>query len=818
MLVKTARNLPEDHSNMNNYFYSLRKSYEQFFLRLNLIDLIRVSLLSLVFLGVSFPSFAFFGSSDDELLRVEKAFILEAPIVENGTIKATWKIADGYYLYGDKFIFSSDVPGIELGDPTKPAGKIKADPYFGDVEIHRDSITLSIPVDNTTSLKEFTLNTGFQGCADIGVCYPPTKKSVTLALPSVAQDMLGGLAASEQTQSSSSSINVLSNLRISLGIDEPELLLADDAFAFVAGINENEIVAQWRVADDYYLYKDKIKLELRNTSAKLEAPDLPEGVIEDDPILGETESYRGDLIVGFPIKNGANLPADAVLYAEYQGCADIGVCYPPIKKTFKLSSLTSVNPATVKTTTTTTKTKATPEPITSSAANNTATATPNNTSAIPQNGFDKIISEGNLLTITLAALGFGLLLAFTACMYPMIPILSSIIVGHGEKMNVAKGFTLSLVYVLSLAITFGIIGALTALFFKGVGLQAYFQSPWLLIPFVLLFIALSLSMFGFFDIQLPSSLQSKLNAISHRQKGGKFLGVAIMGSLSALIIGPCGGPVLVAVMGYAAATGNMINGFVAMFALGLGMGLPLLLLGIGGGSLLPKAGGWMTAVKATGGVILLAIALVFLERMPGIFPTSLVMLLWAALFIISGIFIGAFDAINRERSNWFRLWKGLGLFMVFYGMLVMVGGMTGGSKATDPLHNSRLFSSSTAVQIHEYIKVKTVDDLNREIKRATSQGKTVMLDFYADWCVYCKYFDQYVFPDPRVQQSLNNTVLLKADVTKTDEEDNALMKYVGVVLPPAIIFYDKNGNEMRQLRVIGEMKAEQFSAHIKNKL
>ncbi len=790
-----------------------------------LINLIRASLISLVFLGTSTTTFAFFGSSANKLLPVDEAFTIEPPIINNGKIQATWKIEDDYYLYGDNFKFSTESQGIGLGEPVKAAGKIKADPYFGDVEIHRGSISISIPVENTAGLKEFTLNTEFQGCADIGVCYPPTKRSFTLALAGVVS---GAPASTEKPafnkpasveaaqSSSSSSMNVLSDLRNSLGFDEPELLPADDAFAFIPGINENEIVAQWRVADEYYLYKDKIKLELRNTSATLEPADFPQGVMEDDPILGETESYRGDLTIRFPIKNGADIPADAVLYAEYQGCADIGVCYPPIKKTIKLSDLALVNPATKPTTS-----KSTVAPSagsTTKAVKTTASEVPQNTSVIPQNGFDKIISEGSLLKITLAALGFGLLLAFTACMYPMIPILSSIIIGHGEKMTMAKGFTLSLVYVLSLAVTFGIVGALTALFFKGVGLQAYFQSPWLLIPFVLLFITLSLSMFGFFDIQIPSSIQTRLNAISHRQKGGSFLGVAIMGALSALIIGPCGGPVLVAVMGYAAATGDMVNGFVAMFALGLGMGLPLLLVGIGGGSLLPKAGNWMTVVKAAGGVILLAVALVFLERMPSIFPTPVVMLLWAALFIISGIYIGAFDAIQSERSKWHRLWKGLGLFMVFYGMLVMVGGMTGGSKATDPLHNSRLFSSSSAVKIHEYIKVKTVDDLQQEIKRASAQGKTVMLDFYADWCVYCKYFDQYVFPDPRVQKALNNTVLLKADVTKTDEHDNALMKHVGVVLPPAILFYDKNGNEMRQLRVIGEMKANQFYAHINNKL
>ncbi len=784
------------------------------------------TILSLTLLSFSTSALAFgfgFGSSDDELLRAEEAFIIEKPVIENGEIKASWKIADGYYLYGHAFKFSTETPGVVLGEQTKRAGKIKTDQFFGDVEVYRDRITVSIPVEKTTDLEEFTLLTEFQGCADIGVCYPPTKKPFTLALSEVVatqQIAPAGLALTNKVEasqsSSSSSAEVLSSFRSSLGLDEPELLLADDAFAFVPGINEKEIVATWRIANKYYLYRDKIKLEFRNTSATLETPELPPGVVEIDPILGEHESYRGEVTISFPIKNGGNFPTNAVLYAEYQGCADVGVCYPPIKKTFKLSELATVAPT--KTTPTAIKPTA-PSTAVATTSTTNAAVTQNNNTGLPQSSFSKTISEGSLLKITLAALGFGLLLAFTACMYPMIPILSSIIIGQGEKMSMAKGFSLSLVYVLSLAVTFGIIGALTALFFQGIGLQAYFQSPWVLIPFILLFIALSLSMFGFFDIQLPASLQSKISTFSHKHKGGEFLGVAIMGSLSALIIGPCGGPILLAALGYAASTGSFVNGFIAMFALGLGMGLPLLLVGIGGGSILPKAGNWMHAVKAIGGVILLAIALIFLERMPGLFPTPLVMLLWAALFIVSGVFIGAFDAIQKNRSGWYRLWKGLGLFMVFYGILVMAGGMTGGSRATDPLHGSRLFSSSTAaVPLHEFVKVKSIDDVKREIRKANAQGKTVMLDFYADWCVYCKYLDQYVFPDPRVQASLNNTVLLKADVTKVDELDNALMEYMGVALPPAVLFYDKNGDEIKRLRVIGEMNADEFAAHIANQL
>jgi thiol:disulfide interchange protein DsbD len=438
-----------------------------------------------------------------------------------------------------------------------------------------------------------------------------------------------------------------------------------------------------------------------------------------------------------------------------------------------------------------------------------------------------MLSEGSLLKVIIAALGFGLLLAFTACMYPMIPILSSIIVGQGERTTVSRSLVLSLVYVEALAITFAVIGAIVGSFSGAIGIQALFQKPVFLIPFAVLFVVLALSMFGFFNIQLPASLQSRLSNISNQQRGGTFIGVFIMGSLSALIIGPCGGPILIAALGYAASAGP-VNGAIAMFALGNGMGLPLLLVGASGGKLLPKAGDWMNVVKAVAGVILLGVAIMFLSRMPHIFSPMLIMLMWAVLLIISGIFMGALEPLPIESTGWRKFWKGVGLVILLYGMAILVGGLSGARDATNPLHGSRLMAASSpaggtftsaAGGAHgaatEFTRIKTADDLKNAVAAANAAGKPVMLDFYADWCTYCIQYEEYVFPTPPVQQALADYVLLQADVTATDAEDKALMQSVGVVLPPAILFFGLDGKEQRAFRVVGTMKADAFADHVK---
>jgi thiol:disulfide interchange protein DsbD len=338
-------------------------------------------------------------------------------------------------------------------------------------------------------------------------------------------------------------------------------------------------------------------------------------------------------------------------------------------------------------------------------------------------------------------------------------------------------------------------------------------------------------MFGFYDIQMPSAIQSRLNEFTNKQKGGSLLGVTIMGVLSALIIGPCGGPILIATIAGAAASNSAGLGFLYMFTLALGMGLPLLLVGAGGGKLLPRAGNWMNIVKAIAGIILLAVAIVFLER---VVSSIVFMTLWAVLFMVSATYMGAFEPIKEGSSGWLKLFKGVGLVLFVYGVIVLIGGLTGARNFNDPMHGSALIASQQAPMVMAgstnqpayvkfaqgkdsvvkggltFIKIKTVAEFEAELKSANAAGKTVMLDFYADWCTYCKLFDDYVFSDPKVQQALADTVLIQADITAQDKADKAVLKHVDVITAPAILFYNTQGEEVRQQRVLGLLTAEKF--------
>ena len=731
---------------------------------------------------------------DDELLPADEAFAFSAQ-VDGDHIRATWQLADGYYLYKTKIRFSTDAEGVALGTPELPAGKIKNDEFFGEIETYRDQVVVDIPLTRTTgSANQFELKASSQGCADIGVCYPPHTQITTLAL----NDAVPTTADKEPP----SALQSLNNLGQSLGFgDQDELLPADEAFQpDVLVSDSNTLTANWLIADGYYLYRHKFEFSLDDANGVTLLPAaFPEGTHKNDEIFGDIEAYYNQVSATLPLQRTSGDQTPVTLTLKYQGCADRGVCYPPTTRTFQLTL-----------------------PAFDASAISEIPEAPLNDA----DRFTRMLSEGSLLKVIIAALGFGLLLAFTACMYPMIPILSSIIVGQGERTTVSRSLILSLVYVEALAITFAVIGAIVGSFSGAIGIQALFQKPVFLIPFAVLFVVLALSMFGFFNIQLPASLQSRLSNISNQQRGGTFIGVFIMGSLSALIIGPCGGPILIAALGYAASAGP-VNGAIAMFALGNGMGLPLLLVGASGGKLLPKAGDWMNVVKAVAGVILLGVAIMFLSRMPHIFSPMLIMLMWAVLLIISGIFLGALEPLPIESTGWRKFWKGVGLVILLYGMAILVGGLSGARDATNPLHGSGLMAASSPAggtstssgggthgAATEFTRIKTASDLQNAVSAANAAGKPVMLDFYADWCTYCIQYEEYVFPTPPVKEALADYVLLQADVTATDAEDKALMQSVGVVLPPAILFFGLDGKEQRNFRVVGNMKAAAFADHV----
>jgi thiol:disulfide interchange protein DsbD len=429
-----------------------------------------------------------------------------------------------------------------------------------------------------------------------------------------------------------------------------------------------------------------------------------------------------------------------------------------------------------------------------------------------QDRIAEVLKGGNLWLIVAAFFGFGLLLALTPCVFPMIPILSGIIAGQGPNITTRKAFTLSVVYVLAMALTYTVAGVLAGLF--GANLQAAFQNPWILSLFALVFVALALSMFGFYELQLPSSLQSKLAEMSNKQEGGTLIGVAIMGLLSALIVGPCVAPPLFGALIYISQTGDAVLGGIALFALSLGMGAPLIAIGTSAGKLLPRAGAWMDAVKAVFGVLLLAVGILLLER---ILPAAVAMLLWGLLLICSAVYMGALTQLPAGASGWGKLWKGLGVFLLIYGALMVVGAAAGGKDTIQPLRGLMVGGAGGAAAEHAAFKrVKTVADLDRELAAAASAGKPVMLDFYADWCVSCKEMERYTFSDQTVIQEMGRFVLLQADVTANDAADQALMQgRFGIPGPPAMLFFDTAGSELRNFRLVGFKPAAEFAEHLR---
>ena len=590
--------------------------------------------------------------------------------------------------------------------------------------------------------------------------------------------------------------------------EQEEFLKVDEAFQLTATAPlAGQVKLFWNIADGYYLYKKRISVSTDDTTATLGSLELPNGRFQHDEFFGDVEIYENSLSLSVPVSTNSG---SINLVVSYQGCAPAGLCYPPATK--KLDIAVSAGTALTGKATSSKATSAT------DTDNSDASKAAGITSA-PANEQDDILQNlksANPLVALLLSLGFGVLVAFTACMYPMIPILSSLIMGQGEKITTFRAFTLSLSYTQGIAITFGVLGAIMAVIGEALGIQGSLQTPWILIPSALLFIGLALSMFGFYEIQVPSALQIKLNEKSNQQQGGSVLGVGLMGVLSALIVGPCGGPVLLAVLAFAAQSQNPLAGFLYLWVFGTGMGLPLLIMGSGGGALLPKAGTWMDKVKATGGVIMIALAVSFLERLsPTYISPAIIMLMWGALLIIIAVYMGALKSLDDDCSGWSKLWKGLGIVLLIYGALFLVGLASGGKDTIKPLTGIISSAAQTGSEQHSNFKrIKTIQDLDRELAAAKTAGKPVMLDFYADWCSYCKTMEKKIFPHPAVVSALENVILLQADITVQDAADKALANHLNMPAPPALYFWDAQGNDLREHRLTGSVTAEQLSAHV----
>lgn len=738
---------------------------------------------------------------EDELLEPDKAFSLSTRTVDGGTLEASWKIAPGYYMYRDKFKFEP-LDGTRLQEPVIPRGKKKDDPLFGEVETYTKSVRIRIPFTRAEGAATARLRITSQGCNEpVGVCYPPIIKEVDFKLPpGKAKPAVASSAPMTATKDKITSLKDLTRGLAPSGDVEP----VDPKKAFRISVMARDnatLLARIDIDDCCYLYRDKTGFELLeaggapSSGVRLARYTLPPGKIKVDEFVGKTEIFEKGFETILPVTGLGSADRDLQLKITYQGCSEKGVtiCYPPMTKVFGVQFRGGVLSAV-------------------------------DTSLLPPSAPARSIAERSLKTLViavLAAFGAGLLLTFTPCVLPMVPILSGVIVGaEGTHVTKLRGGLLSYSYVLGTALTYTVAGVVAGA--TGDQLQAYFQTPWAIGTFAALLVLLSFSMFGFYQLQVPSSIQSLLHHHStrmHQQAkqwfGGELIGAFILGLISALIIGACVSPVLVSVLGAAIAAKDPVLGGGIMFALAHGQGAILVALGVGAGFLLPRVGKWMDSVKHLFGALLIAVAIYLL----GYLPDVPVLLLWAAFFIISGVYLGATQSLPEGASGWRTLWKGVGVFLLIWGVLALLGGFAGNRDVFSPMPLSTQTSgmtpgASAPAEEHFFVRVGSLGDLENRLAAAKTAGKAVILDYYADWCVDCLRMEKATFADPRVREELRRRfVTLQVDVTDPNHPDGkAIKQRFGVYGPPAMLFFSADGQERRELRTYGFRNVEEFFA------
>ncbi|MGA1371914.1 MAG: protein-disulfide reductase DsbD [Pseudomonadales bacterium] len=579
---------------------------------------------------------------------------------------------------------------------------------------------------------------------------------------------------------------------------ESRFLPVDEAFRFSATVAEDAngaaVVARFEIAEGYYLYRHPFAAVTRPVRPDtLGAIDVPAGTPKMDDYFGAVEIYRDVLKVRVPLTEAAGNGRFEV-GITWQGCADAGLCYPPETRwvTVDLGGAAS----------------ATASAAADRGASVGSGVSPAYEGLTEDRRLAAMLADGGLLAaLALFFLG-GVGLAFTPCVLPMVPILSSIIVGSGETVTRRRATALSISYVLGMAFTYALVGTLIGLFGAGLNLQAALQTPAVLGVFAALFVALALSMFGYWELRLPHALQDRLNAAGTRIGGGRHPSVMVMGALSALVVSPCVSAPLAGALLYLSTTGDAALGGGALLALGLGMGVPLIVVGASGGHFLPRSGPWMDTVKAVFGVGLLAVAIWLLER---VVPAAATLVLWAGLAIGVGVALGALD--RAERSGFGHLWKALGVMGVVWGVLLLVGAARG---AEDPLRPLAApgGSSIVATPAAGWEVVPDLATLRERVAAAASANEPVVLDVYADWCISCKLMERTVYPVPEVRSQLARFVQLKADVTANSEQDRALLETLGLFGPPSLVFFGTDGVEMPGTRVQGEIDAPALADHL----
>ncbi|WP_455222606.1 protein-disulfide reductase DsbD [Kaarinaea lacus] len=734
------------------------------------------------------------GMTGDEPLPPEQAFVLSTEVLGADMIRAKWHIVEGYYLYRDKFKFESNTPGITVDTGVYPKGKIKEDEFFGKVETYRGDIAIDLPLNRMGDMQAFELTVTSQGCADIGICYPPQKQQVSLNLPPLPASAPSEIKSGDE--SSFSPLSAIKKFGDSLLGEEEKFLPVDEAFAFTAEVEDgNTIKASWDIADGYYLYRDKVSLALQDANGVELGPiNLPEGKEKVDESFGRMIVYFHNLDLALPLQRTNLNPTQVTLIAKYQGCAEAGLCYPPQTKTMPLSLPAG---------------QAMPVAAT---GGDTSRGQPINT----EDGGEKRSFIGNLLF----AFGIGFLLSFTPCVLPMIPILVGVIVGQsGEKPTKMRSGTLSTSYVMGTAVIYSVAGWLAGA--SGQQLQAYTQNVWGIGIVAVILVLLALSMFGFYEIQMPSAIQSRLQMKSQNLKGGSMFGTFFLGMVSALIVGACVTPLLMLVLGIAIQSGDPVLGASMMFAMAWGMGVVLITVGVGAGHLLPKAGGWMDIIKYVFGVLLIGVAIYLMTPLQEV-P---ILLVWGIFFIVVGVYMGATQAVPEGASKWRYMWKGLGTVLLIWGILALVGGMQGNRDVMQPIDTSSfgmiaggsqgMVTQNTLLEPHDlFVHLENTAQLDEALAKAKASGKPVVLDYFATWCTDCRRMEKATFNNPQVQRIMQDRfVALQVDVTDPNNASTeAIKKRFKVFGPPAMLFFDKNGNPRKDLNFYGFKSPEEFIA------